>query len=125
MAVDVSDFASLAQDFETASGRVGPLGRAALVEQADVVQDMQQQLVPKDSWDLHDHITARTQGDGRSATMWAEIGPTGEDRGHGWFVENGTARMPAQPFVEPATEAAAKAWPARVERVMDDVIADL
>lgn len=125
MGADTSELTALAQDFETASGRVGSEGRKALTAQADDTKDFQQAKVPKDTWDLHNHITARVDGDGRSTTMHAEIGPVGEERGHGYFVEYGTARMGAQPFIEPSAEDAARTWPGRVEEMMANVTADL
>ena len=125
MGADASDLHALAQALDTASGRVGTEGRKALAAQAESTKKVQQRLVRKRSWGLHDAIRVRLDGDGRSATMYAEIGPVGESRGHGYFLEHGTSRMPAYPFVEPASEAADREWPGRVQEMMEVVTDDL
>lgn len=125
MGADASDLHALVQALDTASGRVGTEGRKALLEQAAEAKRMQQQLVRKRSWELHDSIEARVDGDGRSSTMYAEIGPVGESRGHGYYLEHGTARMPAYPYIEPTSEAMGREWPGRVEQMMEAVTDDL
>lgn len=125
MGADVGDLEGLAQRLETASARVGVEGRKAITEQADATRDAQKAHAPVRSGDLRDHIRVLLDGDGRSGAMWAEIGPQGEARGHGYFQEHGTARHPAQPFVEPASQQADKEWPARVEKLMEAVTDDL
>lgn len=125
MGANASELSSLAQAYETASGRVGTAGRRAVVAQAEETKALQQQLVAVRTGELRGAITVRLDGDGRSAGMSAEIGPMGESRGHGYFVEHGTARMAAQPFIEPATEAAEQSWPGRVEEMMADVVTNL
>lgn len=125
MGADTSELAALAQDLETASGRVGTEGRKALTAQAEETKDFQRAKVAVLTGNLRDSIQARVDGDGRSTTMYAEIGPVGEERGHGYFVEHGTARMAAQPFIEPSAEDAARTWPGRVEEMMANVTADL
>lgn len=125
MGAEASELLGLSQAYETASGRVGRAGRQAIQEQANETKQLQQQLAPVRTGELRAAITVRMGGDGRSSEMSAEIGPMGESRGHGYFVEHGTARMAAQPFVEPATQAADQSWPGRVEEMMADVTADL
>lgn len=125
MGVDTSDLEGLAQSFETASGRVGTEGRKALTKQAEQAEATQKRLVRRRSGELQRAIQIRYDGDGRSVTMYAEIGPVGESRGHGYFIEHGTARHPAFPYIEPASVEADREWPGRVEEMMERVTDDL
>lgn len=59
-----------------------------------------QRLVPKDTWALHDTINASTELRGGSVTT--EIGAGGGDVDYAMFVEQGTSRMRAQPYLRPA-----------------------
>lgn len=121
MAIDASQAAALAQDYASASGRVGVAGRKVLEEQAEETKQFQHDLVPVRSEDLQQHLRITYSGDGRSSTMYAQVGPVGESRGHGYFVEHGTSRMSAQPFIEPSAEAASKTFPSKVEAMMEEV----
>jgi hypothetical protein len=123
--VDVSQVEALAQDYMTASGRVGRAGREALAEQAGEVHDIQVAHVratANPTGDLESHLIINARGDGRASSMSVWVGSDGgEQNGHGAFLEEGTSRMPAQPWNEPAAAAAEKSWPDRTEALMTEI----
>lgn len=123
--VDVTQVEALSQDFQTASGRVGKLGREVLAEQAGELHDLQVARVratKAPTGDLESHLIISMRGDGRSTTLSAWVGSDGNERNaHGFFLENGTARMPAQPWNEPAAAHAERTWPVRAEKLMQEV----
>lgn len=59
-----------------------------------------QRLVPKDTWALHDSIEAKTEVQGDRIVTTVSAG--GGDVGYAMFVEQGTSRMAAQPYLRPA-----------------------
>ena len=123
--VDVSQVEALAQDYVTASGRVGRAGREVLAEQAKELHEIQVSHVratANPTGDLESHLIINMRGDGRATGLSVWVGSDGgEENGHGAFLEEGTAKMPAQPWNEPAAAAAEKTWPDRVESMMGDV----
>ena len=84
----------------------------AVEEAARAVRDDAQQLVPRDTGTLHDGIGYTTEG------LTAEIGVLDPDLYYGAFVEFGTSRQPAQPFMAPAGELERARF---VERLKDAV----
>lgn len=117
----VTGLDGLAQDFMTASGRVGKLGREALEDVAEATLEAQRQLVPKRTWELHNDLEVWMSGDGRSATLVAHVGSSLNPPRQAFFQENGTARMSAHPFAGPSADLADRELPKRIERVMDEV----
>ncbi len=80
------------------------IGRAAerldtLQPGAEVLKDEMQDRVAKDSYQLHDSIDVRRRGD----TLEVGAGPEGF---YGYFLERGTSKMAAQPWLVPALDAA-------------------
>jgi len=59
-----------------------------------------QRLVPKRSWSLHDTIDAKTERSGSKVVTTVSAG--GGKVKYALFVERGTSRMAAQPFMRPA-----------------------
>lgn len=59
-----------------------------------------QRLVPKRTYALHDTITAETKQFGGKVTTAVSAG--GGDVDYALFVERGTSRMAAQPYLRPA-----------------------
>lgn len=123
--VDVRQVEALAQDYQTASGRVGRAGREALAEQADEMHDIQVAHVratANPTGDLESNLIVTMRGDGRATSLSVWVGSNGQEvNGHGAFLEEGTARMPAQPWNEPAAAAAERTWPGRTEALMTEV----
>lgn len=127
--VDVSQVEALAQDYTTASGRVGRVGRKALQSEAESVHEIQVAHVratANPTGDLESHLIINMRGDGRATGLSVWVGSDGgEENGHGAFLEEGTARMPAQPWNAPAADAAEKSWPDRAESLMTEVTSGL
>ena len=76
--VDVSQVEALAQDYTTASGRVGRVGRKALQAEAESVHEIQVAHVratANPTGDLESHLIINMRGDGR-ATLALEGGLT-------------------------------------------------
>lgn len=59
-----------------------------------------QRLVPKRTWALHDTITAETERHGAKVTT--TVGAGDEDVDYALFVERGTSKARAQPYLRPA-----------------------
>ena len=75
--------------------------RAALSKtSADIVADAKK-ASPVDTGNLRASISASPVESGEDGSFYAEIGPTAA---YGVFVELGTSRSPAQPFLYPAAE---------------------
>lgn len=64
------------------------------------VQDDARRRVPVLSGALRKGITVRVQRAAMTASVGTHTGPF-----YGWFVENGTSRQAAQPFLHPASAA--------------------
>lgn len=77
---------------------------------------------PKGRAHLRDLLTAkiaRTELSGRAGLL----GRNAERAGYYWrFVEFGTVKMPARPFVRPAILEAEQAWPARIRAAVDKAL---
>lgn len=123
--LDASQVEALAQDFVTASSRVGRAGREVLAGHAQKLHDVQVARVratANPTGDLESHLVVNVRGDGRSTSISAWVGSDGGERNlHGSFLEGGTARMPAQPWNEPAAAYAERSWPGVVEKMMQEV----
>lgn len=71
--------------------------RSAPKKVADRIAATARQLVPKDTWQLHDSIQAISIRTGKEAEVVALTD-------YAAFVEYGTYRMAAQPYIGPAVE---------------------
>lgn len=68
---------------------------------------------PVKSGNLRASIGMEVTGDGRRGVMTVSVGPTAK---YGKFVEEGTSRMAAQPYLRPATDKHLPGWTAALER---------
>lgn len=59
-----------------------------------------QRIVPKRTWALHDSITTKTER--RGPKVVTEVGAGGGDVDYALYVERGTSRQRAQPYLRPA-----------------------
>lgn len=80
------------------------IGRTAeqldtLLPGAEILLDEMQDRAPKDKYQLHDSLDVRRRGD----TLEIGAGPEGF---HGYFLERGTSKMAAQPWLVPSLDAA-------------------
>lgn len=96
---DTSELDALAARLGQSGVRVG--ARAALVMRTGAMK-MERSMKMKaavDTGTMRSSVSTTMTGDGRSTSITAEIGPTVD---YAPFVELGTSRMEAQPFVGPA-----------------------
>ena len=80
---------------------------------ADITRDAKT-LAPVDTGNLRASIGMETTGDGRAGSMTVSIGPTAH---YGAYVEQGTSRMAAQPYLAPATQRHVPGWRAALEHI--------
>lgn len=85
-------------------------GADASRETAEFIKDRAQDLVPVDTGRLRDSIRVTKVGS-REYT----VGP-GDEVEYAEYVEFGTSRMAAQPYMRPAAEIARREFPRRVAR---------
>lgn len=86
----------------------------AIDEFADEVVEHMQGVVPVDTGKLRRSIRKDKQGDK------VTVGPRGVD--YAEFVENGTSRTPAQPYVAPTLQWAQRVGPRRIARKIEGII---
>lgn len=99
---------------EGLADRVAGVTEEAVAEFAQDVEDHMKGVVPVDTGRLRDSIEAQQAGDG-----WT-VGPRGVE--YAEFVENGTSRSPAQPYVAPTLAWAKQEGPKRIARRIEGVI---
>ncbi len=112
ISIDASELGKLAGDLIVGGVRVGAATAARLRKSAIEIETLSQQLVRVRTGALQSSISVTITGDGRSAVMMAEIGPTTP---YGIYQEVGKSVMAPQPFMGPALEARAGAFVAAVE----------
>lgn len=96
------------------AARVGALAAVATRKTATAINRDAKALAPVDTGNLRASLGVEFSGDGRAGVMRAEIGPSAS---YGLYVEMGTSRMAAQPYLRPATERHVPAWMAALEQV--------
>ncbi len=97
--LDLSELRAVGTRVATAGPRVGGAASAILRKTAMDIEGDAKAAAPVDTGNLRNSISTSVEGDGRSGAMSAEIGPTAE---YGVYVEYGTSRMGAQPYLGPA-----------------------
>ena len=74
--------------------------RTAVKKNANALRKAIKDRAPVDTGNLRDSIAARFEKDG----LGADVGPTRPKGSHAHFLEFGTVKMPARPFITPAAE---------------------
>lgn len=92
-------------------GQIETGGRVAIVESTQAVKQDARRDVPRRTGRLHDAIDAEMEDDLNGAVG---VDPATAD--YGEFVEFGTSKMAAQPFMTPAAELERARLPERVRR---------
>lgn len=98
---DTSQLRKFAADLRTESGRVTARGALVMRKTTQGIIRDAKTLAPVDTGNLRNSISATVTGDGRTNRMTTEIGPTAS---YGIFLELGTSRMAAQPYLFPAAD---------------------
>ena len=117
--IDTSDLRKLAADLATAGSRVGAATSKAVRESAERVKVDAARTAPRATGVLRRSIGVDTYGDGRSVGMTAVVGPAAF---YGLYLERGTVKMSARPFMEPALEREAPAFEAAIAAVVDEAM---
>lgn len=86
--------------------------RISVGQAGEAVREGARQRVPQDTGALHDGIDVVEAEDG----FVAEVGPRDPDLYYGVFIEHGTSRRPAIPFMFPAWEDERAGFVARLRR---------
>lgn len=93
------EFLDMANTFSSAPRRFRTEARAAMRKTAADIQGTAQNLAPVDTGNLRNSITSDYTENAQ--LLRVEIGPTAN---YGAFVERGTSRARAQPYLRPAVE---------------------
>ncbi len=95
-----SEFLAMAADLSAAPVRVAARAGTAMAKALGDIGAGAKNRAPVDTGTLRNSITSEVQR--RGNTIRGEVGPTVN---YGGFVEQGTSRMSAQPYLRPATDA--------------------
>lgn len=116
---DFGELRALSIDLARAVGTVGALASVAIRKTALDIQADAQTLAPVDTGNLMNSIGVDIAGDGRFGIVEAEIGPTAD---YGAFVEYGTSRAPAQPYLGPAFDRRAPGLEQALGKAVEDLL---
>lgn len=108
---DLTELNQFIQRLETVDQRVPSAVRAVIKAGGEKVRDLAKDAAPKKSGDLAKSIESTFTGNGQMSR--AEVGPT---EYYGRFVEEGTAKMSAQPYLGPSLD--------RVTETLGDDVAE-
>lgn len=98
---DTDPLRQLSTDLTAAGRQVGARARTVIRKAAMDIERDAKNLAPVDTGNLKNSIGHSDLRIGTSGQLVAEIGPTAN---YGIFLEQGTSRMPAQPFMGPAAD---------------------
>ena len=97
----------------------GGMVRAALSKTAADIVASAKKASPVDTGNLRASISASPVESGEDGSFYVEVGPTAA---YGVFVELGTSRSPAQPFLFPAAEVHSEALTKALESLAERAI---
>lgn len=117
MSMDPSELYRIAGDFSNASANIGYRGSAVVRKTAFDIQGDAKILSPVDTGFNENSITTDIHGTGVNTT--AEVGPTSE---YGGFLEEGTTKMEAQPYLGPAFKRRLPGYIAAVEQLGGEIL---
>ena len=111
------DIDSFVADLTSAPFRVVMRASAVMSKTMQDIKAGARALAPVDTGNLKSSITADVTGS--RGTVRGEVGPTAN---YGRYVENGTSRQRAQPYLRPATDAALPGYESAMAQLGADVI---
>ena len=97
----------------------GGMVRAALSKTSTDIVASAKKASPVDTGNLRASISASPVESGEDGSFYVEVGPTAA---YGVFVELGTSRAPAQPFLFPAAESHSEALTKAMESLAERAI---
>lgn len=102
MGADASEIRSLAASLGNVGSRTGSLAQVAMRKTLKDIESSAKNKVPVDTGNLKSSIgTSDLRTIGRSGNLSGEVGPSAN---YGVFVEMGTSRTAAQPYLGPAAD---------------------
>lgn len=118
MATDgAAEMARLSADLTLASVTVAAKAGTAMGKALGDIQAGAQNRSPVDTGALRNSVTSELQRNG--GTLRGEVGPTVN---YGAYVELGTSRMRAQPYLRPATDAVIPGYEAALGQITGDIL---
>lgn len=114
MGIRVRGLASTRQRIRNLSDRLAGVTEQAINDFADDVVLHMKGVVPVDTGKLRDSISKKSEG------LVIKVGPRGVN--YAEYVEFGTSRAPAQPYVRPTIEWARANGPKRIARRIEGEI---
>ena len=112
-----AEMARLAADLTRASATVTVRAGAAMGKSLGDIRAGAQNRAAVDTGALRNSISTEIQRGGN--TLRGEVGPTVH---YGAYVENGTSRMRAQPYLRPATDAVLPGYEAALGQIAGDIL---
>lgn len=119
MIVDASQLNVLVVDLQASTGRVGAEAAKLVRQTALDIEGSAKEFAPVRTGTLWRSIHHEIQGDGRFASMSAEIGTDVE---YAPFVEYGTSRMAPQPYMRPAFDRHTPEYIAGMQHIAGDSV---
>lgn len=107
----------LAADLATAGVRASARAGTAMGKALNDISAGAKNRSPVDTGTLKSSISTEIQN--RGDTIRGEVGPTVN---YGGFVENGTSRMRAQPYLRPATDAVLPGYEAALGQIGAEIL---
>lgn len=114
MGIRARGLSSARRRLQGIADRVAGVTEEAINEFADDVVNHMKGVVPVDTGKLRDSIEKKSEGTG------VTVGPRGIN--YAEFVEYGTSRAPAQPYVRPTIQWARENGPKRIARRIEGAI---
>lgn len=111
---DASEIYTLANDLKVSGAKAKKTAGAVIRKTAADIAADAINLSPVDTGNLKSSIGVKKVG-----ALEAEIGPTAE---YGIYLELGTSRMPAQPFMGPATDRRIPGFVQAMGQIADGII---
>lgn len=112
-----AEMTRLATDLGTAGARVGARAGAVMGKALNDIAAGAANRAPVDTGALRNSVTTQVSGSG--GTLRGEVGPTVN---YARYVEQGTSRMRAQPFLRPATDAVLPGYEAALAQLTEEVL---
>lgn len=116
MGIRARGLSSAQQRLSRLADRIAGVTDEAVAEFAADVETHMKGVVPVDTGHLRDSIKAEKAGDGYT------VGPRGVE--YAEYVEFGTSRSPAQPYVAPTIQWARQEGPKRIARRIEGEISE-
>lgn len=112
-----AEFELIAQNLNNASRQVMPRARQAMKKALGDISAGAKNHAPVDTGALRNSISSQTQGNQDFAR--GEVGPTVN---YGGYVERGTSRTRAQPYLRPATDAVLPGYEQALGQITGDIL---